>query len=125
MRTAVCTGSFDPITLGHLDVIRRAAACFDRLWVCVSVNAEKRNQMFTPEQKLLLAQTAVADLPNVEAELCSGLVADFPAGDAAAARQRDISAFQLLYGAGDDSVSSAVGEISAGENCSPGAGDYE
>lgn len=77
MRTAVCTGSFDPITLGHLDVIRRAAACFDRLWVCVSVNAEKRNQMFTPEQKLLLAQTAVADLPNVEAELCSGLVADF------------------------------------------------
>ena len=77
MRTAVCSGSFDPITLGHLDVIRRAAQCFDRVWVCVSPNAEKRNQMFTPEQKLLLVQKAVEDLPNVEAEMWPGLLADF------------------------------------------------
>ena len=73
MRTAICSGSFDPITLGHLDIIRRAAACFDRVCVCVSPNAEKRNQMFTPEQKLQLVRTAVADLPNVEAELWPGL----------------------------------------------------
>ena len=77
MRTAICSGSFDPITLGHLDIIQRAAACFDRVCVCVSPNAEKRNQMFTPEQKLLLVRTAVADLPNVEAELWPGLLADF------------------------------------------------
>ena len=77
MRVAVCSGSFDPITLGHVDVIRRAAACFDKIWVCVSPNAEKKNQMFTPEQKLQLVQMAVADLPNVEAELWSGLLADF------------------------------------------------
>ena len=77
MRTAICSGSFDPITLGHLNIIRRAAACFDKVWVCVSPNAEKKNQMFTPEQKLLLVQTAVADLPNVEAELGPGLLADF------------------------------------------------
>ena len=77
MRTAICSGSFDPITLGHLDIIRRAAACFDRVCVCVSPNAEKRNQMFTPEQKLQLVRTAVADLPNVEAELYSGLLADY------------------------------------------------
>ena len=77
MRIAVCSGSFDPITLGHLDVIRRAAACFDKVCVCVSSNAEKKNQMFTPEQKLQLVQMAVADLPNVEAELWSGLLADF------------------------------------------------
>lgn len=77
MRTAICSGSFDPITLGHLDIIQRAAACFDRVCVCVSPNAEKKNQMFTPEQKLLLVQTAVADLPNVEAELFPGLLADF------------------------------------------------
>lgn len=77
MRTAVCSGSFDPITLGHLDVIRRAAACFDKVWVCVSPNAEKKNQMFTPDQKLRLVQTAVADLPNVEAELYPGLLADY------------------------------------------------
>ena len=77
MRTAICSGSFDPITLGHLDIIRRAAACFDRVCVCVSPNAEKKNQMFTPEQKLRLVRTAVADLPNVEAELGPGLLADF------------------------------------------------
>ena len=77
MKTAICSGSFDPITLGHLDVIRRAAAIFDRVCVCVSPNAEKNNQMFTPGQKLLLARTAVAELPNVEAELFPGLLADF------------------------------------------------
>ena len=77
MRTAVCSGSFDPITLGHLDIIRRAAGCFDRVCVCVSPNAEKKNQMFTPEQKLRLVRIAVADLPNVEAELWPGLLADF------------------------------------------------
>ena len=77
MKTAICSGSFDPITLGHLDVIRRAAAIFDRVCVCVSPNAEKKNQMFTPEQKLLLVRTAVAELPNVDAELFPGLLADF------------------------------------------------
>ena len=77
MRTAICSGSYDPITLGHYDIIRRAAACFDQVWVCVSPNAEKRNQMFTPEEKLRLVQAAVADLPNVRAELGPELQADF------------------------------------------------
>lgn len=77
MRTAICSGSFDPITLGHMDIIRRAAACFDRVCVCVSPNAEKKSQMFTPEQKLQLVRTAVAEIPNVEAELWPGLLADF------------------------------------------------
>ena len=79
MRTAICSGSFDPITLGHLDIIRRSAACFDRVCVCVSPNAEKKNQMFTPEQKLLLVRAAVAELPNVQAELWPGLLADYAA----------------------------------------------
>ena len=77
MNTAICSGSFDPITLGHLDVIRRAAALFDKVCVCVSPNAEKKNQMFTPQQKLLLVRAAVEELPNVEAELFPGLLADF------------------------------------------------
>ena len=77
MRIAVCSGSFDPITLGHLDIIRRAAACFDKVYVCVSPNASKKNQMFTPEEKLELVMTAVADLDNVEAELYQGLLADY------------------------------------------------
>ena len=67
MKTAICSGSFDPITLGHLDIICRAAKSFDKVWVCVSPNAEKKNQMFTPDQKLLMVRTAVASLPNVEA----------------------------------------------------------
>lgn len=77
MKTAVCSGSFDPITLGHLDIIRRAAARFDRVVVCVVPNADKPAQMFTPEQKLQLVRTATADLPNVEAELWPGLLAEF------------------------------------------------
>ena len=77
MRIAVCSGSFDPITLGHMDIIRRTAACFDQVYVCVSPNAEKRGQMFTPEQKLKLVEAAVLELPNVTAELYGGLLADF------------------------------------------------
>lgn len=90
MRTAICSGSFDPITLGHYDIIRRAAACFDQVWVCVSPNAEKRNQMFTPEEKLQLVRAAVADLPNVEAELGPGLQADFALAHGARAIVRGV-----------------------------------
>jgi pantetheine-phosphate adenylyltransferase len=80
MKTAVCSGSFDPITLGHLDMIRRAAICFDQVWVCVSSNAEKRSQMFTPDEKLELVRASVKEYDNVHAELCRGLLADFAAG---------------------------------------------
>ena len=76
-KPVVYAGSFDPVTNGHLDIIRRAAQCFDKIWVCVSPNASKQNQMFTPEQKLLLVKTAIADIPNAEAELCPGLLADY------------------------------------------------
>ena len=77
MKVAVCSGTFDPITLGHLDIIRRAAACFDKVYVCVSPNASKKNQMFTPEEKLELVKVAVEDLDNVVAELYQGLLADY------------------------------------------------
>ena len=100
MRTAICSGSFDPITLGHLDIIRRAAASFDRVCVCVSPNAEKKNQMFTPEEKLLLVRTAVEDLPNVEAELWPGLLADFAVDHGATAIVRGVrntSDFDVEY----------------------------
>lgn len=90
MRTAICSGSFDPITLGHLDIIRRAAGCFDRIWVCVSPNAEKRNQMFTPERKLQMVRAAIEDLPNVEAELWPGLLADFAKNHGACAIVRGV-----------------------------------
>lgn len=78
MRIAVCPGSFDPITVGHLDLAERAAALFDRVILCVMVNGEKR-PMFSLEERLELARAALAHLPNVEAVACSGLLADFAA----------------------------------------------
>ena len=77
MRIAVCPGSFDPITLGHLDIIRRAASLFDRVLVCVMTNGEKDRGMFLPQRRLELVRLAVAELPNVEAELWQGLLAEY------------------------------------------------
>ena len=76
MRIAVCPGSFDPITVGHLDLAERAAAIFDRVILCVMVNGEKKH-MCTLDERLELARAAAAHLPNVEAAACGGLLADF------------------------------------------------
>ena len=78
MKTAIYPGSFDPITLGHLNIIKRAAVCFDKLIVCVMVNSEKVNRgLFTPEERVELIRRVVAKLPNVEAECSSTLIAEY------------------------------------------------
>ena len=77
MNNAIYPGSFDPITLGHLDIIRRPAACFDKVYVCVMVNCEKKQPMFTPERRLELIRHSVAHISNVEVENWSGLLADY------------------------------------------------
>lgn len=76
MKIAIFPGSFDPITLGHLDIIRRAAQCFDKLYVCVMVNCQK-NPMFQPEKRVELIRKSVEDIDNVEVEACSGLLAGY------------------------------------------------
>ena len=76
MRIAVCPGSFDPITVGHLDLIERASKIFDEVIVCVAINSDKRT-MFTSQQRLEMARAAVTHLNNVRAELSEGLLADF------------------------------------------------
>ena len=78
MSIAIYPGSFDPVTLGHLNIIKRASACFDKLIVCVMVNSEKVNRgLFTPEERVELIRRVVAKLPNVEADCSSTLIAEY------------------------------------------------
>lgn len=78
MKIAVYPGSFDPITLGHLNIIKRAAHCFDRVIVCVMVNAEKLGRgLFTPEERVDMIRRVVGHIPNVEADRSSLLVAEY------------------------------------------------
>ena len=76
MKIAIYPGSFDPITLGHLNIIKRAALCFDKLIVCVMVNSQK-NGLFTPEERVELIRRVTQDLPNVEVDGSSELLAEY------------------------------------------------
>ncbi len=75
-RIAVCPGSFDPITMGHLDIIRRASAMFDRLIVVIMTNPAKKCS-FTSEERREMIEKSVADIPNVEVDCYDGLLADY------------------------------------------------
>jgi pantetheine-phosphate adenylyltransferase len=76
MKTAIYPGSFDPVTSGHLNIIRRAASIFDKLIVCVMVNAGK-NPMFTLNERVELIRRVTKDLPNVEIDCSSELLAEY------------------------------------------------
>ena len=75
-RLAVYSGSFDPITLGHVNVIERASRLVDRLIVGIGINVEKES-LFTPAERRELIQLAAKDLPNVDVRLFSGLAVSF------------------------------------------------
>ena len=76
MRRAVCPGSFDPVTNGHVDVITRAAALYDELVVAVLVNPGKAG-LFTVDERMALLRDAVADVPNVTIDSFQGLLVDY------------------------------------------------
>ncbi len=76
MKSAIYPGSFDPITLGHLNIIKRAAATFDKVYVCVLVNSQKRG-LFSPEERVELIRKVICGLDNVEVESSSGLLAHY------------------------------------------------
>ncbi len=77
MKTAVCPGSYDPVTLGHVDVIRRTAGIFDRVVVGVVRQPQHKAPMFTVEERVAFLHDALADLDNVEIDVFSDLVVEF------------------------------------------------
>lgn len=94
MAAALCPGSFDPVTNGHLDVFARAAAQFDEVIVTVNVNPKKQG-MFTVDERMELLRESVSHLPNVRVASWQGLTVDF-------AKQEGVSAIvKGLRDAGD------------------------
>jgi pantetheine-phosphate adenylyltransferase len=96
MRRAVCPGSFDPVTNGHLDIVQRAAGLFDEVVVAVLVN-ESKTGLFTVEERLEMLREATAELGlgNVRVDSFSGLLVDF-------CRAKDVAAIvKGLRAAGD------------------------
>ncbi|MBF6173756.1 pantetheine-phosphate adenylyltransferase [Nocardia blacklockiae] len=76
MAGALCPGSYDPVTNGHIDVITRTAAQFDEVVVTVMINKSKQG-MFTVDERIEMLREATADLPNVRVESWHGLLVDF------------------------------------------------
>ena len=74
--TAVCPGSFDPVTVGHLDIIRRAANMFDRVIVVVVPNAAKNN-VFTEAERVDMLRAVTGQISNVELDIYDGLLVDY------------------------------------------------
>lgn len=93
MRKAVCSGSFDPVTKGHIDIIERASRMFDKIIVCVFFNPGKDKSLFTPEERVEMLQIATAHLPNVRVTSCSGLLSDFCVKEKAPFIVRGLRAF--------------------------------
>ncbi|MSZ09969.1 MAG: pantetheine-phosphate adenylyltransferase, partial [Actinobacteria bacterium] len=76
MKRAVCPGSFDPVTLGHLDIIERASAQFDEVVIAVLVNRTK-SSMFTVEERMEMISQTTGHLPNIRVDSWSGLLVDY------------------------------------------------
>ena len=78
MKTVICPGSFDPVTMGHLDIIRRTAKMFDKLLVVVMTNYHKRNTyVFSADERVDLLKRCTRDMENVEVEQYDGLLAEY------------------------------------------------
>lgn len=77
MRIAVCPGSFDPVTLGHLDIINRASKLFDKVIVLVSINSSKSTAAFSAKERVEMIIAATGKLDNVVVDCYNGLLADY------------------------------------------------
>jgi pantetheine-phosphate adenylyltransferase len=77
MKTAICPGSYDPVTFGHVDVIRRTAAIFDRVVVGVVRDPHHKNTLFTVEERVAFLEDVLQDIPNAKVDVFKELVVDF------------------------------------------------
>lgn len=77
MKTAICPGSFDPVTIGHIDIIHRAAKLFDKVIVVVMVNYHKPDSYFSAEERVELLKRSLTDVANVEIDMHGGLLAEY------------------------------------------------
>lgn len=77
MRVAVCPGSFDPVTLGHLDIVQRAARQYDKVYVCAMVNDRKGAGLLTREERRELLELAVQDMENAVADSWDGFLVEY------------------------------------------------
>lgn len=77
MKTVICPGSFDPVTNGHLDIISRSSALFDKVIVVVMKNPSKQSFCFSPEERAELIRRCTKDFPNVEVDIYEGLLAEY------------------------------------------------
>jgi pantetheine-phosphate adenylyltransferase len=90
-KIAICPGSFDPITLGHLDIIKRGAKVFDEIYVVVMNNSSK-NPLFTAEERVALIEEVTKDMSNVKADVHSGLLVEYAREKRASAILRGLRA---------------------------------
>lgn len=90
-KLAICPGSFDPITNGHLDIIRRGATIFDEVIVAIFNNSSK-TPLFSIEERIYLIEQSVSDLPNVKVDVSAGLLVDYAADKNAHAILRGLRA---------------------------------
>ncbi len=77
MKTVICPGSFDPVTNGHLDIIRRSSKLFDKVIVVVMKNPSKINFCFSPEERAELINRCIKEFDNVEVDIYEGLLAEY------------------------------------------------
>lgn len=92
-RVAVCSGSFDPVTYGHIDIFKRACNMFDELVVCVFYNPTKPAGMFSVEERVKMLKQATKHLSNVRVTSCAGLLNEFCAEEGIRFVVRGLRAF--------------------------------
>lgn len=112
MRIGVCTGTFDPVTYGHLDIIKRATDLFDHVYICVMHNPDKV-PLFSVEERMQMLAHEVRDLPNVTVETFSGLAVEYAKQKNAVALVRGLRAvmdfeFEFKLAAMNRSLESSI-----------------